>query len=153
MTDRRAIFPGSFDPFTLGHLSVINKALPLFDRIFVAIGQNSTKQPYFSLDERLSRLKEIFQNQPKVEVITYTGLTVDACRQYKCTYIIRGIRNSTDYNYESSIEQMNRVLAENITTVLFVCEPKYAAIHSSIVREIHRNGGDISAFIPKSTDH
>lgn len=148
---RKALFPGSFDPFTRGHESVVRKALPLFDKVVVAIGQNSSKQSYFELEKRSQWIRQAFANEPKVEVDHYSGLTVDYCLKNDCQFIIRGLRNTSDFQYESSIAQMNEALQPQVTTVLLVCDPRYAAINSTIVREIHRNGGNIDQFIPEGT--
>ena len=147
---RKAVFPGTFDPFTLGHESVVRKALPLFDHIVIAIGQNTKKTSYFDLEKRINWIRETFQGETKIEVDSFGGLTVDFCKKKGCDYILRGLRNPTDFQYESSIAQMNHAMKPEITTVLLICEPRFAAINSSIVREIHRSGGDISQFVPNA---
>jgi pantetheine-phosphate adenylyltransferase len=147
---RKAVFPGTFDPFTLGHESVVRKALPLFDHIVIAIGQNSKKISYFDLEKRINWIRETFQGEAKIEVDSFGGLTLDFCKKKGCDYILRGLRNPTDFQYESSIAQMNHAMKPEITTVLLICEPRFAAINSSIVREIHRSGGDISQFVPNA---
>lgn len=143
-----AVFPGTFDPFTLGHESIVRNALPLFDRVIIAIGQNSTKSALFDLDQRIRWIRETFADEPSVEVDHFTGLTVNYCLQKGCRYILRGLRNPQDFQYESSIAQMNQAMQPAVKTVLLICEPRYAAINSSIVREIHKSGGDISQFVP-----
>lgn len=143
-----AVFPGTFDPFTLGHESIVRKAIPLFDRIIIAIGQNSTKTSYFDIEQRTQWIRDTFREEPKVVVDHFTGLTVDYCIKNGCNYILRGLRNPQDFQYESSIAQMNHAMQPKVTTVLLICEPRYAAINSSIVREIHKSGSDISQFIP-----
>ena len=145
---RNAVFPGSFDPFTLGHFSVVEKALPLFDEITIAIGTNSTKTSAFSLDQRLQWIKDVYQNESRVKVKSFAGLTIDFCNENDCRFILRGLRNSIDFEYESNIGHMNYALDGNIETVFMLCNPAFAAINSSIVREIYKNGSDVSQFIP-----
>src|SRR5690606_2702841 len=146
--ERVAVFPGTFDPFTRGHESVVRKAIPLFDKIIVAIGKNTTKNSYFDIEMRMEWIRKRFASEQKISVYSFTGLTVDYCLRQGSQFILRGLRNPTDFQYESSIEQMNHAMQPKITTVLLVCEPRYVAINSSIVREIHKSGGDISQFIP-----
>ncbi len=146
--NRIAIFPGSFDPFTIGHQDIIERALPLFDKIVVAIGENSQKKKMFSLEKRVSFIEKTFATQSKVQVISYSGLTVDFCEQMGANYILRGIRNAKDLDFEQSIAQMNMALNPKIETVFLVNTPKYGAINSSIVRDIHANGGDTAQFLP-----
>lgn len=145
---RKALFPGSFDPFTLGHESIVRRALPIFDHIVIGIGSNSTKSNLFSLEQRVQWIKTVFADEPRVEIAHYTGLTVDFAKVSGCHYILRGLRNSMDYQFESSIAQMNEALNPSITTVFINCEAQYAAINATIVREIFKNGGDISRFVP-----
>ncbi|MES2628856.1 MAG: pantetheine-phosphate adenylyltransferase [Bacteroidota bacterium] len=146
--ERIAIFPGSFDPITKGHEDILRRALPLFDKIIVAIGVNSTKKYMFTLDERKESIKKVFAGEPKIAVEVYQKLTVAYCRETGANYIIRGLRNSMDFNYEKSIAQMNRELDKTIETVFYITAPELSAINSTIVREIYLNGGDISAFVP-----
>lgn len=147
---RTAIFPGSFDPITKGHEDVIKRALPLFDKIIVAIGVNANKNYLFTLEERKKWIKQTFSFEDKVEIADYAGLTVNFCRQAGATHIIRGLRNAEDFQFEKSIAQMNRELAHEVDTVFFVTHPEYAAYSSSIVRDIHRNGGDVAKFLPNA---
>ncbi len=147
---RVAIFPGSFDPITLGHQNIVERALPLFDKIIVAIGINTLKKYHFPLEERIEFTKTTFKNYPKVEVTTYEGLTVKFCKEKNAKYILRGIRNANDYNYENPIAQMNKAMDETIETIFITTIPELAAINSSIVRDILINGGDVNQFIPKS---
>ncbi len=145
-----AVFPGSFDPITKGHEDLIKRAIPLFDKIYVAIGVNSDKNYMFTLEERKAWIRQTFAFEDKVEVATYEGLTINFCRSVDASHIIRGLRNAEDFQFEKSIAQMNRELASEVDTVFFVTNPEYAAYSSTIVRDIHRNGGDVSKFIPNS---
>jgi pantetheine-phosphate adenylyltransferase len=146
---RIAIFPGTFDPITVGHLEIIHRALPLFDQIVVSIGQNINKVCLYSLEQRLGWIREIFKDEPRVSASNYEGLTVDFCKKMNAGYILRGLRSSTDYQFEKSIAQVNRAMNEKVETVFFISDPALSAISSSIVRDIIRNGGDASAFVPK----
>ena len=146
---RTAIFPGSFDPFTKGHEDIVLKAVPLFDKIIIAIGVNSSKQYLFDLDKRQAWINATFKASPTVEVVTFEGLTVDLCAKHQARFILRGLRNPADFQYESNIAQMNAQLSPSIETVFLLCDPKFSAINASIVREIYKNGGDVSLFIPE----
>jgi pantetheine-phosphate adenylyltransferase len=143
-----AVFPGSFDPITLGHKNIIERALPLFDKIIVAIGQNAAKKYHFSLAQRSEFIKLTFNNNPKIEVGTYTGLTISFCKEVNANYLIRGIRNNIDYAYENSIAQMNKSMDDNIETIFIPTIPELSAINSTIVRDIITNKGDASKFVP-----
>ncbi len=145
---RKAVFPGSFDPFTLGHASIVQKAIPLFDEIIIAVGKNSTKQSTFSLDQRIDWIEEVYAGSSQIRVEAFAGLTVDFCLLNECNIILRGLRNPNDFQYESAIAHMNSALKPSIETVFLLCDPSYSAINSSIVREIFKNGGDVSQFIP-----
>ncbi|MBN1197961.1 MAG: pantetheine-phosphate adenylyltransferase [Bacteroidales bacterium] len=145
-----AVFPGSFDPITRGHESVILRALPLFDTIVVAVGENSEKRGYFPLENRLEWLRTIFAREPKIRVESYSGLTIDYCREVGAGFILRGLRTAADFDFERGIGLMNRAMMPDLETIFLVSTPEYSALNSSIVREIHRNGGDISRFIPES---
>lgn len=144
-----AVFPGSFDPITLGHKDIVDRALPLFDKIIVAIGTNSAKTYLFNEEDRKLFIEKTFANS-KIEVATYTGLTVNFCKKAGANYIIRGIRNSADYNYENAIAQMNKTMYNNIETLFLPTTPELSAINSTIVRDILINGGDVSQFIPEN---
>lgn len=146
---RRAIFPGSFDPITLGHVDIINRALPLFDEIVIAIGINSDKSYMFSLEDRIQFIKENYINEPKIIVETYSGLTIDFCRKINVDFILRGLRNPADFEFEKAIAQTNRKLS-NIETVFLLTSANTSFISSSIVRDILRNGGDATGFVPNS---
>lgn len=146
--NRIAVFPGSFDPVTKGHESIIRRSLGLFDKLIVAVGENSQKQSYFTLEKRIAWLHELFGEEKNVEITHYSGLTVDFCRKTGAQYILRGLRTSADFEFERGIGQMNRLMLPGIETVFLLCEPEYASLSSSIVRDILRNGGDAGMFIP-----
>ncbi|MFK7756727.1 MAG: pantetheine-phosphate adenylyltransferase [Flavobacteriales bacterium] len=146
--NRIAIFPGSFDPITIGHQNIVERALPMFDKVVVAIGENSQKKKMFTLEQRISFIEKTFVTHDKVEVMSYSGLTVDFCKLLGAKFILRGIRNAKDLDFEQAIAQMNMALNPEIETVFLVNDPKYGAINSSIVRDIHANGGDTSQFLP-----
>ncbi|MCX7985493.1 MAG: pantetheine-phosphate adenylyltransferase [Bacteroidales bacterium] len=150
--ERIAVFPGSFDPFTIGHESIVRRALNLFDRIIIAIGINTNKVDFFPLEKRLQWIKEVFEYEEKVSVMSYTGLTVDFCRQHNARFIIRGLRTSADFEYERSIAQVNRAMADEIETIFILTLPEHTAITSTLVRDILRHGGDASKFLPNSKD-
>lgn len=147
-----AVFPGSFDPITLGHVSVIRRAIPLFDGIIIAIGVNSEKKNMYSLEQRSSWIKRIFKSDPKISIESYSGLTIDFCRQNKANYILRGLRTSADFEFERGIGQVNHMIDNNIETIFLLTEPKHTPISSSIVRDVIRNGGDVSGMIPEEVD-
>ncbi len=142
------VFPGSFDPFTKGHEAVVRKSLPLFDKIVIAVGVNSTKAYMFDLDKRMAHIKALFEDQDKVEVQQFNTLTVDFCKKIGAEFIVRGLRDSKDFEYEKSIAHMNFDIS-GIDTVFFLTEQKYGAINSSIIREIYKNNGPIDAFVTK----
>ena len=142
------VFPGSFDPFTKGHEAVVRKCLPLFDKVVIAVGVNSTKTYLFDLDKRIAHIKALFEDQEKVEVQPFQKLTVDFCKEIGAEFIVRGLRDSKDFEYEKSIAHMNFDIS-GIDTVFFLTEQKYGAINSSIIREIYKNKGPIDAFVTK----
>jgi pantetheine-phosphate adenylyltransferase len=146
--ERIAVFPGSFDPITKGHESIILRAIPLFDRIIVAIGENSEKKSYFPLERRMNWIKTVFAHDPSVSVYSYKGLTVDFCKEMNAGFLLRGLRTSADFEFERSIGQINKNLNPDIETVFLLTTPEYTALNSSIVRDILRNGGDPSQFVP-----
>lgn len=143
-----AVFPGSFDPITSGHLNLIERALPLFDKIVVAIGVNSTKKYLFSLEQRTKWLEDVFVDMPKVEVGHFEHLTADYCKQIGAGYLLRGLRNGSDFDYEKTISQMNEIIGDGLETIFLISKPQYSHISSTIVREIIKGGGDASPFIP-----
>ncbi len=146
---RRAVFPGSFDPITLGHYDIIERGLTLFDELILAIGINADKKYMFSLEERERFIKEAFKNEPKIKVMTYTGLTVDFCQKQDADYILRGLRNSGDFEFEKAIAHTNRQMTA-IETVFLLTSSGKSFISSSIVRDILRNGGNVSDFVPNT---
>lgn len=144
---RKAIFPGSFDPITLGHYDIIKRSLPLFDEIVVAIGINADKKYMFSLEDRIQFIKESFADEPKISVISYEGLTIDLCKKLDADFILRGLRNPADFEFEKAIAHTNRRLAK-IETVFLLTAAKTSYISSSIVRDVIRNGGDYKMLVP-----
>lgn len=146
---RRALFPGSFDPLTLGHCDIINRGVTLFDEIIVAIGINSNKKYMFSLEERKTFIEETFAHEPKVTVVTYQGLTVDFCKEREVNFILRGLRNPADFEFEKAIAHTNRTLSE-IETVFLLTGASYSFIASTIVRDVIKNKGDFTLFVPKA---
>lgn len=146
---RICLFPGTFDPVTLGHVDIITRALGLFDKIIVGIGANSSKQPMFTAEQRVEWVRQIFKGQSKVDGAIYDGLTVQFCKQIGAKYILRGIRYVSDFEYEKTIADANRTLDSSIETIFLTGEPKYTSVASTIVRDIIRNGGDASPFLPE----
>lgn len=147
-----AIFPGSFDPITKGHVDIVKRALPLFDQLIIAIGVNTQKKYLFSLNQRMEWLKKVFKDQPKVLVDTYEGLTVHYCIEKKANYIIRGIRSAGDFDYEKTIAHLNLTMAPGLETLLILSKPELSAVSSTIVREIIIGNGDSTKFVPEQID-
>ena len=145
---RICLFPGTFDPVTLGHVDIIKRAIPLFDKIIVGIGINASKSPMFSPEQRLQWIKDIFKNDPIVEGAVYEGLTIHFCQKVGAQFILRGIRYVSDFEYEKTIADANRTMDPSIETIFLTGEPKYTSVASTIVRDIIRNGGDASHFLP-----
>ena len=144
-----ALFPGSFDPFTKGHEDVVLRGLKIFDEIIIAIGYNSSKsQRYFEIDLMTDRIKSTFRHIPQVSVITYAKLTAELAREKQAGFLLRGLRNAADFEYENSIAQVNRLLHPDLESVFLITSPAYASLSSSIIREVHRYGGDVSAMLP-----
>ena len=143
-----AVFPGSFDPITKGHESIIKRAIPLFDKIIVAVGINTEKKQYFSIEQRINWIKKVFEGNASISVEQYSGLTVDFCKKVNAQYILRGLRTSADFEFERSIGQMNKLMLPEIETIFLLTTPEFTALNSSIVRDILRNGGDVSKFVP-----
>jgi len=146
---RICLFPGTFDPVTLGHIDVIERSVHLFDKLVIGIGNNSSKQPMFSVEQRTGWIKEIFKNDDRIEVTGYDGLTIDYCHKIGARFILRGIRYISDFEYEKAIADMNRMLAPDIETIFLTCSPLYSTISSTLVRDVIRNGGNAAMFLPK----
>ena len=147
---RIAVFPGSFDPVTIGHVDIVQRAVDLFDEVVVAIGINTQKKYMFDLDTRLKWLAETFKEYPNVRVDHYEGLTTNYCQEIGAQFMLRGLRSSVDFEYERSIAQMSKELDYSVETVLLFTSPKYSAINSSVVRELIKNNGKIDSFVPKT---
>jgi pantetheine-phosphate adenylyltransferase len=146
---RICLFPGTFDPLTLGHVDIINRALPLFDKIVVGIGINTAKAPMFTPEQRVEWIKEIYKDEDRVEGAFYEGLTINFCKKIGANFILRGIRYVSDFEYEKTIADANRTLDKSIETIFLTGEPKYTSVASTIVRDIIRNGGNASPFLPE----
>ena len=147
--NRIAIFPGSFDPFTKGHFDIVTRGLALFDKIVIAIGHNSKKNSrYFDVDSMRQNIEDSFKGEERVEVVTYNELTATFAEKYDAKFLLRGLRNTTDFEYENSIAQINSNLNKSLDSVFLITHPEYAYISSSIIREVHKYGGDISDYLP-----
>lgn len=146
--ERVALFPGTFDPITIGHIDIIERALPLFDRLIIGIGHNINKVPMFPDEQRIGWIEEIFKDNPRVGAVLYEGLTIDCCKKTGANFILRGIRYVNDFEYEKAIADMNRSLDANIETVFLTCLPQYTSVASTLVRDVLRNGGDAAQFLP-----
>jgi pantetheine-phosphate adenylyltransferase len=149
---RIAVFPGSFDPITVGHQEIVTRGLSLFDQIIVAVGTNASKSWYFPVEQRLEWIGKVFADQKRVQVSEYNGLTIDFCKASGAQFILRGLRASSDFEFEKGIAQMNASMNPEIQTVFLVSNPAYSGISSTIVRDIIRNGGDASKFVPKGVE-
>ena len=147
---RICLFPGTFDPVTLGHVDIIDRALPLFDKIYVGIGINAAKSPMFSAEQRMEWFNQIYKGDNRLECAIYEGLTVQFCKKINARFILRGIRYVSDFEYEKTIADANRTLDRNVETVFLTGEPKYTSVASTIVRDILKNGGDASPFLPQA---
>ena len=143
-----AVFPGSFDPITKGHVDIISRALPLFDMLIIGIGANTDKKTMFPIEDRERWIKQLYANEPNIEVLIYSGLTVNFCKQQEAQYMIRGLRTSADFEFERRIAQLNRSLQPTIETLFIASDPALSHVSSSGVRDIFKNGGDVSAFVP-----
>ncbi len=144
-----AVFPGSFDPITVGHVDLVKRALPLFDQIVVAVGINSQKKYLFELNLRLEWLELVFENEPKVAVGSFEGLTADYAEKIGAQYLLRGLRNASDFDYEKTISQLNNIIGHGLETIFLIAQPGYSHISSTIVREIIKGGGDAGPFLPE----
>ena len=145
---RIALFPGTFDPITLGHVDIVNRSLDLFDKIVIGIGTNVNKQPMYSEAQRIDWIREIYKQDARVEARVYEGLTVNFCKEIDAKYVIRGIRFVSDFEYEKTIADMNRSLDNSIETIFLTCLPQYSSVASTLVRDVIRNGGDAGMFLP-----
>lgn len=145
---RICLFPGTFDPITVGHLDIIYRSLDLFDKLYIGIGRNANKAPMFSEEQRLQWINEIFREEKRVAAVVYEGLTVDCCKTVNAKFILRGIRYVNDFEYEKAIADMNRSLDHDIETIFLTCLPQYTSVASTLVRDVIRNGGDASPFLP-----
>ncbi len=149
---RIAVFPGSFDPFTIGHQSIVERALPMFDKIIIAIGYNSGKKQFFPIEKRIEWIKKAFNNNPKIEVDTFDGLTVTYCKERGANFILRGLRTAADFEYERAIAQTNKKLDHEIESVFLLTTPEHTMVTSTIVRDIIRHGGNALQFLPDIDD-
>jgi len=149
MPKKIAVFPGSFDPITKGHVNIVMRSVPLFDKIVVAIGNNSSKKYSFTFEERMEWIKAVFKNEPKVEATEFQGLTVDFAKSIGAKYLLRGIRTAADFDYEKTIAQLNKSMAPELETICIISDPDLSHISSTIVREIVLNGGNPNIFLPK----
>jgi pantetheine-phosphate adenylyltransferase len=145
---RICLFPGTFDPITVGHLDIIYRSLDLFDKLYIGIGRNANKAPMFSEEQRIQWIKDIFKDEKRVEAVVYDGLTVECCKTVNAKFILRGIRYVNDFEYEKAIADMNRSLDHDIETIFLTCLPQYTSVASTLVRDVIRNGGDASPFLP-----
>jgi len=150
--EKIAVFPGSFDPFTVGHENIVLRALSLFDRIIVAIGVHSTKQPLLPIEARVKMVSQVFQSCEQVSTDYFEGLTVDYCRKVKATHMLRGIRTSADFEYERAIAQINKKMLPTVESVFLLTTPEHTPVNSTIIRDIIRNNGDASLFLPEGID-
>jgi pantetheine-phosphate adenylyltransferase len=150
MVKKIAVFPGSFDPFTIGHEGIIRRALGMFDEIIVAVGANALKKSFYSIDTRKEMISKVFQNEKRVKVDHYEGLTVDYCKSHNALFLLRGLRTAADFEFERAIAQVNKAMAPAIESVFILTVPEHSMINSTIVRDIIRSGGDASKFVPSS---
>ncbi len=150
--NKTAIFPGSFDPFTTGHESIVNRGLDLFDKIIIGVGHNTTKNSFFPLEKRVAWIEQLFAGEPKISVASYEGLTIDFAKKHNAKYILRGLRTAADFEYERAIAQMNKTLSQGLESVFLLTTPELTPVTSTIVRDIIRHGGDASMFIPDALD-
>lgn len=149
MMQRTCLFPGTFDPITKGHVDVIRRSISLFDKMVIGVGKNTNKQPMFDGALRVHWIREIFKEEPHVEVAAYEGLTINFCREINAQYILRGIRYVSDFEYEKAIADMNRMLMPEVETIFLTCTPEFSTISSTLVRDVIRNGGNVGLFVPQ----
>lgn len=148
-----AIFPGSFDPITIGHVDIIDRALHLFDKVIIAVGQNTQKKYLFDLEVRIEWLEKVFEKYENVEVKSYTGLTADFAKELNAKFLLRGLRNASDFDYEKTISQLNNIVGDGLETIFLIAHPNKGHISSTIVREIIKGEGDVSSFVPEAIDY
>ena len=146
---KKAVFPGSFDPFTIGHESIVRRGLSIFDEIIISIGYNVNKKGYFSLEDRKRWIGKVFEGEPRVQVDHFEGLTINHCKRLEAGFLLRGLRTAADFEYERAIAQVNKAMFEDIETVFLLTMPEHTPVNSTIVRDIIRNGGDAGKFLPK----
>jgi pantetheine-phosphate adenylyltransferase len=145
-----AVFPGSFDPFTIGHESIVRRALGMFDEIIIAVGANALKKSFYPVETREKMISKVFSDEPRIKVDHYEGLTVDYCKKHGAEFLLRGLRTSADFEFERAIAQVNKAMAPDIESVFILTSPEHTPINSTIVRDIIRSGGDASKFVPSS---
>ena len=145
---RIGLFPGTFDPITLGHIDIIDRALPLFDKLYIGIGRNANKKPLFPEEDRLRWIKEYYANDPRIEALVYEGLSVQCCLAIGATFILRGIRYVNDFEYEKAIADMNRSIQDGVESIFLTCSPQFTSVASTLVRDVFKNGGDVRQFLP-----
>ncbi len=150
--EKIAVFPGSFDPFTVGHENIVIRAMSLFDKIIVAVGIHSTKKPLLKIEERVKMVNQVFQSYEQVSADYFEGLTVDYCRKVRATHMLRGIRTSADFEYERAIAQVNKKMLPSVESVFLLTTPEHTPINSTIIRDIIRNNGDASQFLPEGIE-
>jgi pantetheine-phosphate adenylyltransferase len=148
-TKKKAVFPGSFDPITTGHVDLVRRALPLFDEIIIAIGINSQKQNLFPVEDRKRWIEKVFAGEPRISVDVFEGLTVHFCKKVDAHFLLRGLRNASDFDYEKTISQLNHIVGEDVETVFLISKPEFSHISSTIVREIIKGGGNAKPFLPE----
>lgn len=148
--EKVAVFPGSFDPFTVGHESIALRALTLFDKIIIAVGYNANKKSFFPLENRLAIIRKVFEKEPRIEVISYEGLTVDLCKKVKVNNILRGLRTSADFEFERAVGQVNKAMLPEVESVFLLTTPEHSSVNSTVIRDILMHNGDPSQFLPKS---
>jgi pantetheine-phosphate adenylyltransferase len=151
--ERIGLFPGTFDPITLGHTDIIDRAIPLFDKLVIGVGMNASKVPMFEVEKRVAWIQEIYKDVPQISVLPYEGLTVDFCKKIQAQFILRGIRYVSDFEYEKAIADINRKMDHQVETIFLTCSPEFSTIASTLIRDVIRHGGDATQFLPPSIAH